>query len=237
MTGWGDELAAWWIEELASDTAYASEVVPVALDLLRPQPGRRYLDLGCGQGRVMEELAAAGAEGLGVDLSRRLLDSAKQWGPVVRASLPSLGWMGDGSVDGAITVLVLEHLEDAGTFFEETARVVRPGGVLALVVNHPVLTAPDSGPIVDPDDDEVLWRWGGYFASGYTEEPAGPGTVRFHHRSTADLLTAAADAGWSLERLVEAPAGQQRRRRDALLAAQAHVPRLLGARWTRGEGP
>ena len=76
MTGWGDELAAWWIEELASDTAYASEVVPVALDLLRPQPGRRYLDLGCGQGRVMEELAAAGAEGLGVDLSRRLLDSA-----------------------------------------------------------------------------------------------------------------------------------------------------------------
>jgi SAM-dependent methyltransferase len=233
VSGWGDELAAWWLEELASDTAYASEVVPLAIDLLRPQQGGRYLDLGCGQGRIMEALADRRAEGIGVDLSANLLGVARHWGPVVRASLPSLSWIVDGSVDGVITVLVLEHLDDVATFFAETSRVVRSGGVLALVVNHPVLTAPDSGPIIDPDDDEVLWRWGGYFESGFTEEPAGPGTIRFHHRSMGDLLTSAASSGWNLERLVEAPAGEERRGRDPLLAAQAQVPRLLGCRWRR----
>jgi SAM-dependent methyltransferase len=233
VTGWGDALAVWWVEELASDTAYASEVVPLAIDLLAPEPGHRYLDLGCGEGRIMREIAAAQAEAFGVDLSSVLLRSARPSGPVVRASLPSLAWLADDAVDGAIAVLVLEHLDDCDALFAEAARVVRPEGPFALVINHPLLTAPDSGPIVDPDDDEVLWRFGDYFGSGHTVEPAAEGTILFHHRSMAALLTSAAAAGWCLERLVEAPAGEERRLRDPLLAAQADVPRLLGARWRR----
>lgn len=233
MTGWGDRLAAWWVEELASDTAYASEVVPLAMDLLAPASGHRYLDLGCGEGRMMREIVAARAEAVGVDLSSVLLGSARPSGPVVRASLPSLSWLADDTVDGVIAVLVLEHLDDCDELFAEAARVVRPGGPFALVINHPLLTAPDSGPIVDPGDDEVLWRFGSYFGAGHTEEPAADGTIVFHHRSMATLLTSAAAAGWRLERLVEAPAGEERRLRDPLLAAQADVPRLLGCRWSR----
>ena len=46
-------------------------------------------------------------------------------------------------------MLTLEHCEDQAGFFEETVRVINPGGVLALVRNHPVWTAPDSTPITD----------------------------------------------------------------------------------------
>jgi hypothetical protein len=105
--------------------------------------------------------------------------------------------------------------------------------VLALVANHPAYTAPGSGPLVDPDDGEVLWRWGPYMEAGCSEEPAGAGTVVFHHRSLSRLLTEAAAAGWCLERLVEHGVGERRAAADPLLAAQRQIPRLLAARWVR----
>jgi hypothetical protein len=68
---------------------------------------------------------------------------------------------------------------------------------------------------------------------GASEEPAGEGSVTFHHRSLARLLTEAASAGWSLERLVEQGVGERRAAEDPLLAAQRQIPRFLAARWIR----
>ena len=181
----------------------------------------------------MREIAERGARPHGCDLSHDLLKRATSVGPVVRCELPSLKWSPDGAFDAAVMVLVLEHLPSADEMLAEAYRVVRPGGTFVLVVNHPVLTAPDSGPIVDPDDDEVLWRWGDYFGFGATHEPAGDSRITFHHRSMGALLTAAAEAGWCLDALVEAPVGEQRRNADPFLAAQGDVPRLLGVRWQR----
>ena len=82
------------------------------------------------------------------------------------------------SVDGAYAVLVVEHLADHRGFFSETTRVVRPGGVLVVVTNHPVWTAPDSSPITD-SDGEVLWRPGECFSSGTVDVAAGGGIVTF----------------------------------------------------------
>ena len=58
--------------------------------------------------------------------------------------------------------------------------------------------------------------------------------MTFHHRPLGEVLTSAAAAGWSLRRLVERGVAEPATRRDPLLAAQRHVPRLLGARWARG---
>jgi ubiquinone/menaquinone biosynthesis C-methylase UbiE len=113
------------------------------------------------------------------------------------AQLPEIP-VRNASVDGAYAVLVVEHLADHRGFFSETARVVRSGGVLAVVANHPIWTAPDSSPITDTDG-ETLWRPGEYFSNGTTEVTAGEGIVTFHHRNMSVLLNAAADAGWSLE--------------------------------------
>jgi hypothetical protein len=100
-----------------------------------------------------------------------------------------------------------------------------------MVVNHPLFTAPDSGPVVDPTDGEVFWRWGAYLEDGYTDEPAGGDQVTFYHRPLASLLNSAADAGWSLERTVER--GVPPTTEDPLLASQGQIPRLLGLRWTK----
>jgi SAM-dependent methyltransferase len=230
---WDDAVADWWVEEVASDPVYAEEVIPLALAALAPVPGGRYLELGCGEGEVMRAAAARGAGVLGCDLSERLARRAAGAGPVAVCRLPDLSWVRPGSLDGALAVLVVEHLAEAGPLFAAAAAAVRPGGVLAMVANHPAYTAPGSGPLVDPDDGEVLWRWGPYMDEGSSEEPAGKGAVTFHHRSLGQLLTAVAAAGWCLESLVEHGVGERRAAEDPLLAAQRQIPRLLAARWVR----
>jgi SAM-dependent methyltransferase len=230
---WNDAVADWWVREVSADPVYAQEVVPLALGVLDPIPGRLYLELGCGEGEVMRAVATRGARILGCDLSERLARRAAASGPVAVCRLPDLSWVCDGTLDGACAVLVLEHLEEVGPLFAEAARIVRPGGVLALVANHPAYTAPGSGPLVDTDDGEVLWRWGPYMEEGSSEEPAGEGSVVFHHRSLGVLLTTAASAGWCLQRLVEHGVGEERAGADPLLAAQRQIPRLLAVRWVR----
>jgi SAM-dependent methyltransferase len=234
VTAWDDALAEWWVGEVAADPVYADEVVPLAIGVLDPQRGGRYLELGCGEGEVMRAIAGRGGRALGCDLSESLARRAARAGPVAVCRLPDLSWVRTGCLDGACAVLVLEHLERAETLFTEAARIVRPGGVLALVANHPAYTAPGSGPLVDPEDGEVLWRWGPYLEEGSSEEPAGDGAVVFHHRPLGALLTAAASAGWRLERLVEHGVGDRRAAEDSLLAAQRQIPRLLAVRWVRG---
>jgi SAM-dependent methyltransferase len=232
MTDWGDDLARWWLGEVASDPAYESEVIPLASRMLEPQRGRTYLDLGCGHGGLMAVIAGAGGTPIGVDASLPLAERARASGAVVSGKLPGLGFIGDELVDGVAIVLVIEHLPEIHALFAEAARVTRAGGVLALVVNHPLMTAPGSGPFVDPEDGEVLWRWGRYLDEGSTTEPAGSGTVVFRHHTLGAILSGAADAGWTLSRIEERPVISGRGGDDRLLASQDQVPRLLGTRWT-----
>ncbi len=214
---WTD-LGEWWLDELADDPAYEAITTPLLLQTLRPQSGHRYLDLGCGEGRVMRAVQGLGALVVGVDINESLmagLDSG------IVADLPVVP-LRDDSVDGAYAVLVFEHVADHRGVFAEAARVTRDGGVFCLVSNHPYWTAPGATPIED-DDGEELWRPGEYFGPGGTDIPIRDHTVRFEHRSMSDLLNGAADAGWSLEAMSEHPHHDH--------SSQSNVPRLLACRW------
>jgi SAM-dependent methyltransferase len=227
-----ERLDSWWLEELADDPAYAEEIEPLLLDLLDPQPASHYLDLGCGEGRLMKAVVDREATVIGTDLSMLLLGRARSFGPVVQGLLPSLAWLKPDVFDGAYVGLVLEHVRDEAKFFAEAARVIRPGGILALVINHPIWTAPKSSPIEDAGG-EILWRPGTYFGRGHSNEPAGKQKVTFYHRTMGDLLNAAAEAGWDLHRIEERGMSPEQVERIPDYAGQEHIPRVLGARWLR----
>ncbi|MEX2251153.1 MAG: class I SAM-dependent methyltransferase [Acidimicrobiia bacterium] len=216
------EMGEWWLTELEGDAAYESVVTPMLLDILQPVAGALYLDLGSGEGRVMRTVLEYGSRVHGVEMNKVLASRSRAIGPTVIAQLPDLSFLRPDSYDGAYCVLVLEHVPDHTAFFAATASVVKPGGRLALVINHSVWTAPGSTPITD-SDGEVLWRPGDYLSEGFSDEPAGEVTVRFHHRPISSLLNAAASVGWSLERMVETPHHE--------LGDQAGIPRLMACRW------
>ena len=232
MTDWSD-LDIWWHQELANDPAYRAEVRPLFLELLDVRPGELILDLGTGTGWVLEELARRGGRGIGMEVNRTLAMAASQLGPTIIGALPDLSWCREAALDGVTAVLVLEHVADLEALFAESARTTRSSGTFTLVVNHPQITAPGSAPVVDPIDGEIYWRWGSYLEPGSTEEPAGEVTVTFHHRTVADLLNAAAGAGWILETIIERGLPRELADGDPLLELQQGLPRLLGVRWRR----
>lgn len=226
MSDW-DDLARWWSDEV-TDPAYESDVQPL-VDALTAGLEGPTVDLGCGNGRLLARLPAPA---YGIDSSSRLLsDAAAAGASVVLGRLPQLGFLRQGLANVAVACLVLEHILDAAGFFAEAHRIVAPGGALVVVSNHPAFTAESAGPVIDQSDGEVLWRWGTYLFESIAVEPAGDGTVIFHHRPMASLLSTAAAAGWVLERMIEQPAGAATITRVPALVGQEHMPRLVGWRW------
>ncbi len=109
---------------------------------LMPLRGRVLLDFGCGNGAQAFLFAPDFSVVVGVDIGRRhpgdMRGESKRRGmservlPVlydgVRLPLPA------ASVDCAISFEVLEHVENEEQVLSELARVVRPGGSLAVSV-------------------------------------------------------------------------------------------------------
>jgi 2-polyprenyl-6-hydroxyphenyl methylase/3-demethylubiquinone-9 3-methyltransferase len=101
------------------------------LEQLGDPKGRRVLDAGCGGGLVARELAAAGAEVVGVDRSLGSLGVARRATPArfspAQGRLERLPFA-DAGFDAVVAADVLEHLPDLPAVVAELARVLRPGG-------------------------------------------------------------------------------------------------------------
>lgn len=101
------------------------------LELAAPLPGSRVLDAGCGCGVTLGMLVGCGMRALGLDLNAGFLREAGRAGAdVARADLNTLP-IADRSLD----LIVCEcawNLTDKERVLREFARVLRPGGVLAL---------------------------------------------------------------------------------------------------------
>ena len=225
-----DDIAEWWVREVADDPVYRDDVGPI-VDRLLGGTSDPILELGCGEGQWLRRIDTH-TRAFGTDASHSLLARAVRALPVVTAVLPELGWVRSEAIGTAITLFVLELVEDHERFFAEAARVVAPGGTLILIFNHPVFTAPDSGPFMDPDLD-VFWRWGSYLEAGSSDVPAGSETIVMYHRTVAEFLTSAARCGWSLEEMIETPLGPAAIEREPSYAGQEGIPRFLGVRWRR----
>ena len=102
------------------------------------------LDLAAGTGDLCRDLQAAGYRPVGVDLSFGMLAAARTDAPLVHADALRLP-APDGSVDGATCGFALRNFVDLPAFLAELARVVRPGGRIALLEvaepSNPVLRA------------------------------------------------------------------------------------------------
>jgi demethylmenaquinone methyltransferase/2-methoxy-6-polyprenyl-1,4-benzoquinol methylase len=94
--------------------------------------GATVLDLACGTGDFCQDLRRAGLRAVGVDLSFGMLAVAPTPAPLVQADVTRLP-VPDGAVDGVTCGFALRNLVDLDGFFAEAARVIRPGGRLAVL--------------------------------------------------------------------------------------------------------
>ncbi len=139
----------------------------VIAELGLPVPAR-ILDAGCGSGRNMVELARHGSV-TGIELSETsvALARGRDAGEVLTGSILEMPFAQD-SFDLAVSLDVIEHLEDDLAALRELRRTVTPGG--ALLVTVPA----------------YQWLW-----SGHDE-------INHHHRryTRRSLQRVAEQAGW-----------------------------------------
>ena len=95
-------------------------------------PGSVVVDLACGTGDLCDELARAGHRPIGVDLSFGMLAAAHTNAPLVHGDALRLP-LHDAAFDGATCGFALRNFVALAPFLESLARVVRPGGRIALL--------------------------------------------------------------------------------------------------------
>ena len=179
--------------------------LPAFLDLL-PAPGRRTLDLGCGEGRVSRALAAAGHTMVATDSSPVLAAAAATLPPAPAAVVGDAARLPftDGSFDLVVAYMCLHDVDGMADAIREAARVLQPGGRLAVAIPHPVNTA---GDLTGGNTDTQLLIAGSYLDSGpadWTVERDGI-SVHFHseHRPLEAYAAALTSAGLLIEQLRE----------------------------------
>jgi SAM-dependent methyltransferase len=104
---------------------------------LTPEAGHssRVCDIGCGCGMMLLDLRAAGYEAVGVDESPRALDYCRRRGvEVMQGSLPDGLPLAPASVDAALLLDVLEHVDDDRASLRAALETVRPGGIVIATV-------------------------------------------------------------------------------------------------------
>lgn len=119
------------------------------------------VDLGCGTGHVLAQVAPFVGRAIGVDREPEMLAVARQrlagaaGAEIVEGSLEEVP-LPDGIADLALLVLVLHHLPEPGAALGEARRLLRPTGKLVVVDMQP--------------HDNPSWRTFGHLHQGFSRD-------------------------------------------------------------------
>ncbi|MFG3256335.1 methyltransferase domain-containing protein [Streptomyces sp. NPDC048172] len=105
---------------------------------VRERPGARVLDVGCGTGRAVGEMAGAGARAEGADTDAAMLALARERWPGARfheADALQLPY-GDGTLDGYRADKLYHALPDPAAALAEARRVLAPGRGRVCLLGH-----------------------------------------------------------------------------------------------------
>lgn len=164
--------------------------------------GMQAVELGCGTGYVSAWMARRGAQVTGIDVSPQQLATARRLasehgaditfieGNAEKTGLPS------GSFDYAISEYGAAIWCPPAVWLQEAWRLLKPGGRLAFLGNHPlmILCTPNSG----ADTEKVLHRpYKGMTGADWTEVEIDPSGVSFN-LTTSDWMALFAKIGFSV---------------------------------------
>ncbi len=193
-----DGMAPAYARHNADSGANAYYERPATIALLGDVSGKRVLEAGCGSGPLTEWLVEHGADVVAFDISRAMLGlAATRVGARAELHCADLGqpldFVPDASIDLVVASLVFHYVRDWRQPLRELRRVLSAGGgALVMSVHHPA------------------WDWRNHCPDDYfafiqvSEVWVPPHPVTFWRRPLTMITESIADAGFLIERMVEA---------------------------------
>jgi len=201
-----DKLANWYSARKKGSYEFKIQL-PAILNLLGNLRGKSLIDICCGPGTYSVEFAKRRANVLGIDLSQRMLDKARNNAKMadVKLTLQKADAhfisCPDNSFD--IAVIILTILNDK--IIEEAARVLNPSGLLLISDTHPILEAKGhwksskiGAPRIIEDyfsRDKKKWQ--------IKYGPEQIITLKYYTQTIEQCISMIADAGFKILRIAE----------------------------------
>jgi len=229
VTRYWDENADLWTEHVRKGwDAYREHFNnPAFLKFIGNLNGKRVLDAGCGEGYNTRILARRGAQVVGVDISQRMVELARQeeqreplGNRYEVASFSDLSLFEDKSFDIVVSFMALMDSPDYEGALREFFRVLRKKGKLFFSISHPCFMTKGFGWIEDEHENALKITASNYFdrrpwveywrfTKGSIPEDVKPFAVPAFPRILSDYLNTLIKVGFILKRIQEPRPSQQ----------------------------
>ena len=144
--------ALWEMGDFTRIAACMRESGKALVDRLGITPGLKVLDLGCGDGTTALPAAELGAEVVGVDIARNLVDAGNRRARArgldnltfQHGDAADLGQLPSGMFDLTVSIFGAMFASRPFDVAREAVRTTRPGGRIVMgnwIPNHPTLVA------------------------------------------------------------------------------------------------
>lgn len=117
----------WSAQGYDTHARFVSDLGATVLAWLDPKPGERILDLGCGDGVLTRRIVEAGAEVVGVDSSRELLEAARANGIDAR-HMDGQALAFDHEFDAVFSSAALHWMTRPHAVVDGVVRALKPSG-------------------------------------------------------------------------------------------------------------
>ena len=151
-TGWDSTL---YDESFGIITRFGAGVV----ELLAPRTGERIVDLGCGTGGLTAQIAAAGAEVIGIDASEAMIVRARELYPQLRFEVArGQDFAVEEPVDAVFSSAALHWMSPPEEVAARVERALKPGGRFVAEMGGKGNIATISGAIYQALSEEGIPR-------------------------------------------------------------------------------
>ncbi|MEW7278352.1 class I SAM-dependent methyltransferase [Aquimarina sp. 2201CG1-2-11] len=172
---------------------------PNTLSLVSEIKNKSILDAACGPGKYAEILVSKGAKVIGVDISEKMIQLAKE-----RNNLSSNFFVHDlstplhmfekDSFDVVICALALHYIEDWTLTIKEFCRVLKSNGALVISVEHPFFEFNFFESTKYFEIENVKCTWNGF---------GKPIEVNSYRRPLSECILPLTNNGFYIDKLIE----------------------------------